>query len=163
MRIGHWIISFVVLGTVTSGAYADHPYLHFHHALWALHEARKELHESKFNAGGHREKAIHEIDKAIKHLDRILKSKEVSTHGTPPRKDLEAKITKGQHFAYVHTACKETQYAHDQIVKAKHLDLGWNRTDALRDMDHAVEEMRMVMKLYEESKNKNKNSHKKDK
>jgi hypothetical protein len=122
-----------------------HPHHHLHHALWELRDARKELKEAKHDYGGHREKALLAVDAAIKQLDLALKNTGDNVKGAPTRGDLKAEYKKYKHHPHVHHAIVECEHAHRQLKEAKH-DFGGHREAALRDVNYAIEQLRICLK-----------------
>jgi hypothetical protein len=143
MRFGRLGIgSLLIVGLAAGWTVADeHPYHHFHHALWELRDARNELKEAKHDFGGHREKALHAVDEAIKQLDHILEYKDVSIKGVPTRGDLAAEYKKYKHHPHLHHALHEVRRAHHQIEETRHHNYGGHKGAALRAMDHAIHQI----------------------
>ena len=151
MRLGLlWAFgSLAIFSTAVLGVRAQelHPHHHLHHALWELRDARKELKESKHNFGGHKEKAILAIDDAIKNLDLALKNHGQNIKGEPTRGDLKEEYRKYKHHPHLHHALHECRHAHKQLEEAKH-DFGGHRTNALRDVHHAIVQIELCLKNY---------------
>jgi len=147
MRTCYWAITLLVSAISAGPTLAnDHPYHHFHHALWELRDARKELEEAKHDFGGHREKALHAVKGAIKQLELILAYKDVSAKGSPTRGDLHEVYKKYKHHPHLHHALHEVKHAHHQIEETKHHDYGGHKKAALHDMHHAIVEIEKCLK-----------------
>ena len=137
--------SSLVLFGFSAAAQEPHPHHHLHHALWELRDARKELKEAKHDFGGHREKALLAINDAIKHLDLALKNAGDNIKGAPTRGDLKEEYRKYKHHPHLHHALHECEHAHRQLKESKH-DFGGHREAALRDVHHAITQLKLCLK-----------------
>jgi hypothetical protein len=118
-----------------------HP--HLHHALHELREARTELKEANHNFGGHREKALHAVNQAIEQIDKALTAAGDNVKGSPKRPDVDYK--KYSHSPHLHHALHELREAHAELKEAKH-DFGGHRAKALKDVNHAIEQIELALK-----------------
>ena len=121
-----------------------HP--HLHHALWALHYANLELKESKEEFNGHKQKAHQAINAAITHIEVILKYENDDARAIPSKGQLtEALVKKYKHYPYLHHALHEVKSAHHQL-KVSQNDFGGHRMKALRETNHAIHQIELVLK-----------------
>jgi hypothetical protein len=130
--------------TATPGAAKDGPkHPHLHHALHELRETRVELKEAKHDFGGHREKALKATDAAIVQIELALKA------GGDPFKALKVDpewYKKFEHHPHLHRSLHELKEARVELKEAKH-NFGGHREKALRDVDHAIEQLELALKF----------------
>jgi hypothetical protein len=128
-----------VVGTADEG-FKHH---HLHHAIHELKETRVELKEAKHDFGGHREAALKATDAAIVQLELALKDAGDPYKGGP-KVDAEL-YKKFKHHPHLHRALHELKEARVQLKEAKH-DFGGHREKALKDVDHAIEQLELAIK-----------------
>ena len=139
------LISVIAIGTPVSRAVAqdkhNHPLLH--RALYELREARTELKEEKHNFGGHREKALLATEAAVKQIDLALVGAGDNTKGF--KGHAKEVYSKYEHHPHLHHALHELRVSHQEIKDAKH-NFGGHREKALKDINHAIEQIELVLK-----------------
>jgi hypothetical protein len=136
LSLAAWQSSAAVAGEL------KHP--HMHVALRELREARTELKEAAHDFGGHRVKALEATDAAVKQIDRALKASGDYVAGA-------GKVEPGAYKGYashphIHHALHELRLVRAELKEAKH-DFGGHREAALRDTNHAIEQLELCLKF----------------
>jgi len=146
MNLSRIVVALMALGAPVSvcAARDEGPkYPHLHHALYELKETRIELKEAAHDFGGHREKALKATDAAIVQLELALKG------AGDPYKALKVApelYKKFEHHPHMHRAIHELKEARVQLKEAKH-DFGGHREQALKDVNHAIEQLELALKF----------------
>ena len=122
-----------------------HKHPHLHHALWALHHAHDQLKESKEGYLGHKKNALHAIHQAAQNIEAILKHEKDDFHSAPSKAQLAQALKKYKHHPHLHHALQEVKSAHHQLKETKN-DFGGHRHKALVDMDHAIQQIELLLK-----------------
>ncbi len=139
-----FVISTAMILFGLSGAQAEGKHPLMHRALWELRECRVELKEAGHDFGGHREKALIAVNGAIKQIDLALKAVKdnpAAFKGHP------AEIYKEYpNHPHVRHALHELHEAHKELKEAGH-DFGGHREKALKDVNHAIEQLELALKF----------------
>jgi hypothetical protein len=119
-------------------------YIHLHHALWELREARHELERARIDFGGLKERAHHAINHAAGQLDLILEYKNSNTRGIPTRRDLTEVYKRYPNHPHLRHAVHELRNAHNQL-RADPYHYNGHKEDALRAIHHAAGEIELLL------------------
>jgi hypothetical protein len=155
IRIHHFGVVAILLACAATGPAADagqksHHHPHLHHALFELREARHELKAIKPDFGGHRDRALAAVHDAIQQIDHALKASGDTIKGTPTKRDLHEVYQQYKHHPHLHHALHELRHAHTELKEARH-DFGGHRAAALRDVNHAIHQIELLLKHHKQA------------
>jgi hypothetical protein len=133
-----------VAGPVQAGGKkVGHPRLHI--ALYELRKAQVEMKEAGTDFGGHKLKAMKATKAAIRQIELCLEAVGEGTKGLPPGKGDFKKFKNFPHIRHAAVALRDAREALENAPS----NFGGHKADAIRDIDRALEQLRLAIKAAE--------------
>jgi flagellar hook-basal body complex protein FliE len=143
LRIGLIVPALLVFFGLSAAAHAEPKHPHMHQALFELKETRTELKEAAHDFGGHRKEALEAVDAAIAEMEKALEGAGDKYKTIVVEKEAYKKF---EFHPHIHRAIQELKDTQTELKEAKH-DFGGHREKALKDVDYAIEQLKLALKF----------------